>query len=166
MAYCSASDVMALTPGLVKPASMFDTSTCPSLTEVNTWLASGSSVIDTQLASAGYSPIPATSPAFGMAQQANALFGAWFAERSLITARVSADERTRADMFKRDYESLMKILVDLDLGQAGVPLLQTGRAYAGGISISDKATVEDDGDRLATRFKRGMGRHPERTDPE
>jgi len=163
MPYCSASDVYALTPGLVKPASMFDTSTCPDLTSVNVWLTTGCSVINTQLASHGYDAIPTTSPAYGLAQQANALFGAWFAERSRINARISADERTRADMFRKDYETLMDMLVMQDLALAGVPVLTTaGTPYAGGISVSDKATVAADTDRVAPRFTRGMGRNSER----
>ena len=161
MAYCSASDVYALTPGLVKPASMFDTSTCPALADVNVWLSTGSSVINARLASEGYDAIPTTSAAYGMAQQANALYGAWFAERSRINARISADERTRADMFKKDFDSLMDTLVGLDLSRAGVSGIG-GAAYAGGIDVSDKDTQDGDTSRVQPRFKRGMGRNPER----
>ena len=161
MPYCSASDVYSLTPGLVKPASIFDTSTCPTLGEVNVWLSTGSSVIDTRLAAAGYSPIPTSSVAYGMAQQANALYGAWFAERSRINARISADERTRADMFKRDFEALMDTLVEMDLSFAGVTQLGSG-PYAGGISVSDKDSVTSNTDRVKPRFTRGMGRNPDR----
>ena len=35
-----------------------------------------------------------------------------------------------------------------------------GRAYAGGISVSDKQAVAANGDRVRSRFTRGMGRNP------
>ena len=161
MAYCSASDVYSLTPGLVKPASLFDTTTCPTLAEVTVWITTGCSIINTRLASEGYDAVPTTSAAYGMAQQANALYGAWFAERSRINARISADERTRADMFKRDFEALMDSLVELDLSRAGVPTIGGG-PYAGGISVSDKDNVTSNTDRVKPRFTRGMGRNPDR----
>lgn len=162
MAYCTTCDVYGLVPGLVKPASAFDTTTCPTLAQVTTWVTAGSSAIDTQLASNGYGAIPATSSAYGLAGQANALFGAWFAERSRINARISADERTRADMFKRDYEALMEYLVGMDLAMAGVPIIRSAQPYAGGISDSDKDTQAADTDRTEPRFTRGMGRNSER----
>lgn len=40
-------------------------------------------------------------------------------------------------------------------------VLQTGVFYAGGISISDKAWVKSDSDRVAPRFYRGMQRNIE-----
>ena len=66
----------------------------------------------------------------------------------------SADERTRADMFKRDFEWHLDLLLGLDLSRAGVS--QVSQAYAGGISKSDKSTVEADTDRMTPRFSRGM----------
>jgi hypothetical protein len=162
VAYCTTCDVYALTPGLVKPASAYDTATCPTLAQVTTWVTAGSSAIDTQLASAGYGPIPTSSAAYGLAGQANALFGAWFAERSRINARISADERTRADMFRRDYESMMEYLIGMDLSMAGVPVLVAGRPYAGGIDVADKDAVTADTSRVKPRFTRNMGHNSER----
>lgn len=160
MSYCTTCDVYSLVHTLVAPASAFDTSTCPSLSDVTTWVTAGSSAIDTQLASNGYGPIPANSTAYALAGQCNALFAALFAEESRTNARVSADERTRGDRFKRDYEALMKVLVAMDLSRAGVSSLSGGRAYAGGISVSDRATVESDTDRVQPRFRRGQFRNP------
>ena len=163
MAYAAASNVYALTPGLVKPASAFGAATCPTDTEVAIWLSSGCAIINARLAGAGYGAIPATSAAYDLAVAANALYGAWMAERSRINARVSADERTRADMFKRDFEFHLQQLLSLDLGRSGVT--QTSRAYAGGISKSDKSTVEGNSDRVPSRFTRGAFRHNERLSP-
>ena len=154
MAYASTCDVYALTPGLVKPASAFDSATCPTLTQVQFWLSSGCSVINARLESVGYSAIGTGTTASELAAAANALYGAWMAERSRINARISADERTRADQFKDDFEWHLDLLLGLDLSRAGVS--QTSKAYAGGISRSDKSTVESDTDRVTPRFSRGM----------
>lgn len=163
MAYATACQVFAYTHALIAPASAYDTSTCPTLDEVTTWLSSGCSVINARLGSVGYGAIPATSAAYDLAAAANALYGAWMAERSRVNARVSADERTRADMFKRDFEFHLNQLVELDLGRMGVTRERSG-VYAGGISVSDKATVAADTDRVTPRFKRDMGRNPDRLD--
>ena len=46
----------------------------------------------------------------------------------------------------------------LDLSRMGVT--QTGVAYAGGISVSDKQAVAADSDRVGSRFVRGQFRNP------
>ena len=163
MAYSSASDVAGLTPNLVSPASTFDTSTSPALAQVNNWLSAGCAVINMRLAGVGYDPIPTTSGAYDLARMANALYGAWMAERSRINTRVSADERTRADFMKRDFEFMLEQLLETDLSRSGVTA--TSVAYAGGISVSDKVSVESDGDRVAPRFSRGMFANPQARTP-
>lgn len=164
MAYAAASDVYMLTPALVLPSGSFDASTCPTLTQVNTWLSAGSAIIDTSLYSAGLNPIPAGNTAYALATQINALFGAWMAERSKTNSIISATERQRADLFKKDFDDLLAMLVGMDLSRAGVGTTNS-RAYAGGISQSDKQSVSSNPDRVPTRFSRGMGRNPERLDP-
>jgi hypothetical protein len=159
VAYANASHVYSHCFSLIKPASEFDSSTCPSLAEVNIWLTGGCAVINARLAGHGYSAIPATSAAYDLAVAANALYASWMAERSRISARVSAEERTRADLFKRDFEYHMEALLGLDLSRAGVT--QTSVAYAGGISKSDVATVESNTDRVRPRFKRSLFANPE-----
>ena len=164
MPYAAASDVFAHVRSLVLPSASFDSATCPTLTEVNFWLTSGCSVIETKLASHGYGTIPTSSQAYGLAQECNALFAAWFAERSRLNARVSPGERTRADLFKRDFTDLLEILCGMDLSRAGVTVLSTGRAYSGGRTISYKETLEADTDRVKPRFVRDMGKNPDRLD--
>ena len=159
MAYANASQVYAHVFSLVKPASEFDANTCPSLAEVNIWLTGGCAVINAHLAGAGYGAIPTTSAAYDLATAANALYGAWMAERSRVNARVSAGERTRADMFKRDFEFHLEQLLTLDLSRTGVT--QTSVAFAGGISKASKDSYNSDTDRVPGRFKRGMFRNPE-----
>lgn len=165
MAYAAASDVSALTRNLIGGASelTFTVATCPTLAQVNVWLTTGCAVINSRLAGIGYDPIPSGTAPYEVAQQANACYAAWFAERSRQNARTSADERARADIFKEDFETLMEILLDMDLSQSGV--VQTSRAYAGGISVSDKDTVEEDPDRVQPRFVRGMFANSEANAP-
>lgn len=154
MAYCPSSSVAALTRNLVSGASDFSTSTSPTDSQVNGWLSSGCSLINAQLASKGYGVIPTSSAAYELAAQANALYGAWLAERSRTNARTSADERGRADMMKDDFDAQMKVLLDIDLSRMGVS--QTSTAYMGGRSITGKESVEADSDRVLPRFTRGM----------
>ena len=162
MAYASASDVIALCRNLVGSASGFDTSTSPTLTQVNVWLSSGCAMINAVLGSYGYDPIPTSSAAYDLALEANALYAAWLAERSRINARITSDERTRADMFKRDFEYHLDWLSALDLSALGVTQTSAGgRPYAGGISRADKDTVNADADRVPARFARGAFRNKE-----
>jgi hypothetical protein len=164
MAYCSASDVGILCQNLLGKAEDFDMSTSPTITAVNMWLSTGCAIINSQIKSAGYSaPIASTSDAYDVAKQANAAYGAWWAERSRLNARVSSDERTRADMFKKDFDALMKVLLSLDLSEMGVTNIS--RMYAGGISVSDKETIEGDTDRVTPRFARGMFSNPAALEP-
>jgi len=163
MPYAAASDVYALARDLIAPASAFTASTMPASAQVDFWLSSGSNLIDARLASKGYGSIPVTSAAYGVAAMANALYGAWLAEDSKIGATIAPGERTRADKFKSDFTYHLEMLVDMDLGRMGVSRTSTVRAT--GISRSDKQTFESDGDRVPSRFARGMLKHPLRLDP-
>lgn len=164
MAYCSASDVGILCQNLLGRADDFDSSTSPTLTAVSMWLSTGCAVINAQVKANGYStPIPISSDAYDVARQANALYGAWMAERSRLNTRTAADERTRADMFRKDFEAMMKILLSLDMSELDVT--QTSKIYAGGISVSDKDAIEADTDRVQPRFSRGMFSNPSAIEP-
>lgn len=168
MTYASASDVAALTKNLVSGASVYATSTSPTLSQVNVWLMTGCAVINTRLAVLGYDAIPVTSAAYGLAQQAEACYGAWMAERSRTNPRTGDEESTRAAMFRSDFEFLMKQLEGA-IDRLGVPFLSrasTARVYAGGISRSDKSSRESDSDRVSPRFARGQFDNPESLRPD
>lgn len=158
MGYCTACDVYALVKNLVLPSGSFDANTCPTLNDVNSWISSGCSVIETDLADAGYSPIPLGAAPYGIATQINAQFAAWLAESSRVGAMVQAGERTRADMFKTNWNAMLTVLSSRDLSRSGIANRST--AYAGGISVSDKAAVSGNSDRVKPRFTRGMGHNP------
>ncbi len=155
-AYASASDVAALCRNLLGPEPNFSDATSPNQAQINAWISSGCALINANLSTRGYGSLTQNSAAWDLAKDINALYAAWMAERSRTLTRVTNDERTRADMFKRDYQDLLKQMMALDLSALGVA--QTGGAYAGGISAADKDEQESDTDRVVPRFVRGMGR--------
>jgi hypothetical protein len=157
--YCTTCAVYSHVYSLVKPASAFDTSTCPSLSDVEQWITTGCAVINTYLAGKGYGVPTSGTALHEMLGQANALWAAALAEDSRVSARISADERTRGDRFYRQYEKLMAMVDRMDLSRAG--LSQTSVAYAGGISKADVSSVESNSDRVKPRFKRGQFANPE-----
>ena len=159
MGYCAASDVYALVKNLVLPSGSFDAATCPTLNDINSWISAGSSVIDTELADAGYNPIPSSTAPYGLASQINSLFAAWLAEDSRVGAMIQAGERTRAFIFNRQWNTLLTLLSTRDLSRAGVTTMGS-RAYAGGISVSDRQSVSSNTDRVKPRFTRAMGHNP------
>ena len=159
MGYCTSCAVYSHVFSLVKPASAFDTTTCPSLNDITDWITTGCAVINTKLTSLGYSVPTASTAVYEMLGQANAFWAAALAEDSRINARISADERTRGDRFMRQFDNLMKLLGTMDLSRAGLSQVTAG--YAGGISVSDRASVESDTDRVKPRFKRGQFENPE-----
>jgi hypothetical protein len=57
-------------------------------------------------------------------------------------------------MFNKGLDQLLK----MDLSRAGVTHAST-KMYAGGISESDKTSVDDETDRVEPRFKRDQFRH-------
>ncbi len=159
MGYCTACDVYAIVKNLILPSGSFDANTCPTINDISSFISSGCSVIETELADAGFtSGIPITSQAYGMATTINALFAAWLAEDSRLSAMVQAGERTRADVFLKQWQTMLNLLSTRDLSRAGVPA--TGAAYSGGISVSDKQTVSGNIDRVKPRFTRGFGHNP------
>ena len=161
-AYASPSDVGSLTRNLLGSASEYDTTTCPTLAQVNAWLSSGCALIDASLKAKGYGAIPTSSEAYDFAREVNALYASWLAERSRTGARVADNERTRADMLKRDFNDGLTMLLAMDFSYLGIT--PTVKSYAGGIDRSDKTTVELDTDRVQPRFSRGQFRDPEGPD--
>lgn len=154
MSYASASDVAAYTPGLLDGNDDFTATTMPSKTAVNRFLSAGCALIEGRLAANGYTtPVSVSSAFYDQIVDLEALYAAGRAEMVLMTARVAATERTRSQMFTDQFNKGLDALMKLDLSRAGIA--HTGTLYAGGISRSDKDTVEADTDRVAPRFRRG-----------
>ncbi len=162
MAYAAASDVAALTRVALGSASEFSASSKPTEAQITAWLSAGCSIINAKLASRGYGTIPATAAAYDFAAGLNATYAAWRAEESMANARTSDTETTRGNTQKKNFTDLLKEFDGLDFSVMGVA--QTSVAYAGGISQSDKDTVESDTDRVTPRFARGMFANPEGID--
>lgn len=166
MGYCSSSDVAILVPHMLNGTTDFGASTSPTATAVNSWISTGSAIINTKLASRGYDAIGTSSGAYGVATQINALYAAWWAERSLLSSRVSKMENSRSDLFKKDFYDLLDMLCEMDLSQMGV-----GRGnrppdnYAGGIDVTDKTNNEDDTSIVNPRFARGQFQNVETIPP-
>src|SRR3990167_945054 len=165
MAYAVASDVSSLTRHLTSNSAFTD-DTNPASAQVAAWLSSGCAIIESRIGTRGYGAIPANSPAYGLATAANAFYAAWMAELSVISARVSRDENTRDDRFKRAFESQMTILMTMDLSMLGVSRTRRPPTpYAGGVSVIDKQANEDNTDIVQGRFRRGQFLNPEADEP-
>lgn len=164
MGYCVASDVAALTPHHLSGCATFASDTNPTLTEVNAWISTGCGIIEASIGTRGYGAIPTTSAAYGIAAAANAFWGAYMTELSLISARVDRMENTRDERFKRAFDKQLEILMKLDLSVLGVSRSGIARPYSGGIRQTDKDN-NDDGDVIQSRFRRGQFRNTDAIDP-
>jgi hypothetical protein len=156
--YSAASIVADYTPGLLEDGN-FTATTTPSKTAVERFLSAGCSLIHGRLQAVGYTtPVPSTAAVYDQIIDLETLYAVSRAEMVRMTARVVAGERTRsqifADMFNKGLDQLLK----MDLSRAGVTHAST-KMYAGGISESDKTSVDDETDRVEPRFKRDQFRH-------
>lgn len=157
MSYSATSDVAAYVPNLIDGAADFDATTRPTKAVVENFLSSGCAIIESELQTGGYAvPVPGNSTVRISIKQLETWYGVAEAESVRSTARVAATDRTRAQFFAAKFEKGLDKLLSRDLSRAG--LSHTSKLYAGGISVSDKETVEDDTDRVAPRFERDQFR--------
>lgn len=166
MAYSSASDVSSLCRNLIAPSKAFTLSTCPTLTEVNSWLSSGCSLIELKLGSCGYG-LPAASGTviYDHLSHLNTIYAAGWAHNSRMTATVTADERTVGDRYLMAFDKEIGNLCEYDLTLVGLSRVGSRDLYAGGISVSDKQRQENLPDRVSPRVSRGMFSFPGTIDP-
>lgn len=166
MSYSSASAVGAMCRSLLGEFATFTESSCPTRTQVDGWLSSGCSIIESVLGTKGYStPVASTSGAYGWLTDLNTLFAAARAEMSRSNVVLSPGERTRGSVFQDLFDSGIEKLLKLDLTQLGVSKVSGGRMYAGGISVSDIQTWEADTDRPTPKFGLGQFDFPGTIDP-
>lgn len=163
MAYATASGVVGYTKNLLGPDKIFTESTCPTLNQVDSWLSSGCSIIETVLSGAKYStPVPTTSAVYGWVSELNALWAAAHAEWLRTNVTLSPGERTRGQvLYDYFWSELEKLILGIggngnDLTLVGLTRTSVGKLYVGGISYSDKHTWESDSDRVTPRFATGM----------
>jgi hypothetical protein len=149
MAYATIDMVKALSPHL------FNQSNAPTDSDVRLWLDEGQAIIDGTLTSKGYTaPVAKTASVWPILRNLDALYAASMAEFSKLVASTAAGAQTRGELLERRFWDRLDKTMRLDLSGMGVGY--TSLVYVGGISISDKDTVEDDSDRVQTAFSRGQ----------
>ena len=100
--YAAASDVAALCRNLLGGAPTFSTTTCPKLVEVENWLSSGCSVIESRLSSWGYTiPVASTTTLYAWLRDLNAFYAAANAEWARSNVILAPGERSRGMIFER-----------------------------------------------------------------
>lgn len=158
MAYSSCQRVAGLLFNLLEGASDFDnmaTTATPGSAQLIRFMSSGCAIINATLKSKGYGvPVASTSTVYDWLADVEANYVAYRAEMSRSSPRSAAGERTRADMFRRVFETELEALTNLDLTQMGLTL--TRNWYVGGISESEKDSVKSDTDRVDSRYEEGQ----------
>jgi hypothetical protein len=155
--YSTCAQVAALIPNLLNGASSFDgldTAIRPSSAQLVGFMSSGCALIEARLGALGYST-PVTGGVAGFVADLESTYAAYRAELARGSPRTSSGERTRAEAFKKAFDDGLKELALMDLSRAGIGVAES-KFYGGGISESDKETVEDDTDRVAPRFFGGV----------
>jgi hypothetical protein len=160
MTYSSASSVAAFTLNILDGNTSFGENTLPTKKQVDNWLSSGCSIIETELQGRGYSiPVSNGISARTRVDHLETLYAVAQAEMARTTATVGPGERTRGQVFETMFWSGLEKFLDGDLTMVGLTRSSTGSIYSGGISIAGKQAYETDSDRVAPRFSRGQFRH-------
>ena len=114
--YSSASNVAEYTPGLLDTGSDFSTTTTPTKVAVERFLSAGCSLIHLRFEAAGYTtPITGTAAVYSQVVDLETLYAAGRAEMVRMTARVTAGERTRSQMFNDRFNKGLDQLLKMDL---------------------------------------------------
>lgn len=168
MAFSSCARVAALIPNILNGASDFeglnDPKIRPASTQIVEFMSSGCSMIIANLNTLGFNPPPAGGAMYDYLADIEASYTAWRCELSRSSPRTAKGERSRADDFRKAYEAALRQLKNMDLTMLGfAPKEATGSGWhLSGTSVAEKAAVESNTDRVASRFKRGGFANPER----
>ena len=161
MPYSTCARCADLIPNILDGASDFNNlgsqirPTCDALIR---FMSSGCALIETKLYSLGYTPATGTAMDDFLADL-ESLYVAFRAEQVRGSPRTAQGERTRADMFRRAFDDGLKQLESMDLTRLG--LAHDARWYVGGISESERDSVQSDTDRVDPRFGRGQFDNPD-----
>ncbi len=154
MTYATSAAVVDLCPRLFNV-----TGGGPAASSVNAWLEEGDVIINARLQSQGYTmPVATSASAYAMLRNLSALYGSAMAEQSRSVQTSGADPNQRYVSLEDRFNKRLDSFLQMDL--SGMGITHTCNAYAGGISIADKDTVESDSDRPMTAFRRGMHAYP------
>ena len=166
MSYSSASNVAGYCANLLGDEYEFSFTTVPALDQVNFWLSSACSIIESCLSDNGYVvPVSTSSTAYIWIQEIESLFAAARAEMARTNVVLGPGERSRGQVFEEMFWEQLDRLCKRDLTRSGVSKLSNGVIHVGGISRARKALVEQTGDRVAPRFERNQFRFPDTIDP-
>ena len=168
MGYCAASDISGLAKNLIGEVDMFNTSTSPGISLVDSWISSGCGWIETAIQAHGYSvPVASTTSVYGHLKHCNALFAAGMAEMSRTNVILAPGERSRGQVFYTMFKECMKDLFEQgDLTLVGLSKSSNrGKVYVGGISVSDKEDRYADSDKVGARFRRNQFNFPDTLQP-
>ena len=143
-------------------------STSPNLDAVEVWLSSGCGVLESTLASMGYSvPVATDTVLWSWLRHLNTLFAAAYAEMSRVNTTISAGERTRGQIYLAQFNDSLKNLQNMNLSAMGATENTAGgmTMFVGGISNASKETYQQDSDRVKPRFFKGLFDMPDTTRP-
>jgi hypothetical protein len=156
VSYSGCQRVAELVTQLVNGASSIDglgTTVVPGSAAYVRWLSSGCSLIEGKLRGLGYdTPVPGTAAIYDYIADLEATYGAYRAELSRSSARVSQGERTRADGLYQTFTKGLEMLTTMDLSRMG--MTNTGKVYSGGQTQSDKDIDAGNSDMVQPRFSR------------
>ncbi len=166
MAYGTTNGTAAMCMNLLDGGTDFTGSTNPTANQVEFWLSSACSVIESNLSSWGYSVPPSRNAGiYDWLVDLSNLFAASRAELSRTNITVGPGERTRGQVFEQMFWDGLKRLKDTDLTEVGLSRRSGDKIYVGGTSIDAKDTWDEDTDRVRPRFFRGIFKHPESVYP-
>ncbi len=150
------NEVLAMERHLASDNGLFSASTIPSLSQVEEFITDTYYDIGTKLMAYGYSNIQTDADVIGALQHYNALGACAKVELTQPSVGYKAGENTRYDRFYIEFEKVDKLIQSQGFERMGATRsyeLSAGLS-AGGISISDKETIEDDSDHPAYFFTR------------
>ncbi len=155
------SEVQALERHLTD-SGRFSTDTTPTLSDVETFITDTYYEIGTKLLDYGYAQTQTDADVLGVLQHFNALGACAKVELTQPSVGYKAGENTRYDRFYKEFEKVDKMIKSPAFERMGATksyALSAGLS-AGGISISDKETIETDTDHEPYFFSRDLQKHP------
>lgn len=151
--------VESLVPHLTASGT-FDTTTVPTLAQVERWLTIEYNILQGKLADIGYESVPTDSQAIAILQEAQALAVAVRCEMANPVMARTGEPSERFQELKRQRDDVRAFLASDALEHLGASRERALGAFveATGVSRSRKSSVETDTDWIHHRFKRGQFR--------
>ena len=156
--YSSCALVAQMIPNLLNNASDFDSiasNIAPGEFQLYRFMESGYSKINSHLKNRGWQHgIHSSCALHDVCADTEAAYVAMRAEMVRASPRVDENERSRIEQFEKQFDDGLEEILALDLTEWGMPY--TKEYFYGSQTIGEVADVEDDTDRVKSRFRRGM----------